>query len=475
MYVVPYLMGPPGSPFAKVGVELTDSIYVALNMRIMTRMGTVALDVLGDSDDFNRGTPFHARSETRSAASSATFPRTTRSGRSGAATAATRCSARSASRCASQAGSGKREGWLAEHMLILGLQSPQGETTYVAAAFPSACGKTNLAMLTPPRSFRRLERIRPSATTSRGCASDRTAGYGRSIPEAGYFGVAPGTNARSNPNAMKHGRARHDLHQRGDDAGRRRVVGGHGRRSSRGTHRLAGDDPGAAFGATGGASEQPLHHADDEQSRAVAARRRSRRACQSPRSSLAAVARPRFRWCLKPSIGTTASIWARPWVPRPPPPRPASGPGAPRSDGDAAVLRLQHGQITSRTGSPCGPRLKRSPKIFMVNWFSKDAGRIVSVARLRREYLRVLKWIVDRVDGRAAAEDKPVGLVPRTSDINLEGLEMASERLRAAMAIERDDWSAELRSQDEFFYRLDCELPREIEVQHETLAAAFEL
>jgi phosphoenolpyruvate carboxykinase (GTP) len=121
-----------------------------------------------------------------------------------------------------------------------------------------------------------------------------------------------------------------------------------------------------------------------------------------------------------------------------------------------------------------GPRLKRSPKIFMVNWFKKDAAGSFLWPGYG-ENLRVLKWIVDRVDGRAGAEDKPVGLVPRTSDINLEGLEMASERLRAAMAIERDDWSAELRSQDEFFYRLDCELPREIEVQHETLAAAFEL
>jgi len=121
-----------------------------------------------------------------------------------------------------------------------------------------------------------------------------------------------------------------------------------------------------------------------------------------------------------------------------------------------------------------GPRLKHSPKIFMVNWFKKDAAGSFLWPGYG-ENLRVLKWIVDRVDGRAGAEDTPVGLVPRTSDINLEGLEMASDRLRAAMAIERDDWSAELRSQDEFFNRLDCELPREIEVQHETLAAAFEL
>jgi len=201
MYVVPYLMGAHDSPFAKVGVELTDSVYVALSMRIMTRMGQIALDRLGTSDDFNRGLHSVADCDPERRFI-CHFPQddtiwSVGSGYGGNALLGKKCLAlRIASHQA------KTEGWLAEHMMLLEAVSPEGQTHYVAAAFPSACGKTNFAMLVPPAAFGGWK-IR---TIGDDIAWMRVGGDGRLYavnPELGYFGVAPGTNYRTNPNAMR--------------------------------------------------------------------------------------------------------------------------------------------------------------------------------------------------------------------------------------------------------------------------------
>ena len=200
MYIVPFLMGPEGSPFSKVGIEITDSVYVALNMGLMTRMGAVAMKQLGDSDDFTRG--LHARAELdMNRRFICHFPQdntiwSVGSGYGGNALLSKKCMAL---RLASA--QGRKEGWLAEHMLIVGIESPEGEVTYIAGAFPSACGKTNLAMIVPPARFKGWK----VWTVGDDIAWLRPGDDGRLYavnPEAGFFGVAPGTGRNSNPNAV---------------------------------------------------------------------------------------------------------------------------------------------------------------------------------------------------------------------------------------------------------------------------------
>ena len=471
MYVVPYLMGPEASEFARVGVELTDSVYVALNMRIMTRMGRVALDALGESDDFNRG--LHSTLDlSPKRRLICHFPEdnavwSVGSGYGGNALLSKKCFAL---RIASWLG--RREGWLAEHMLILGLESPRGDTTYVAAAFPSACGKTNLAMLMPPLSINGWRVF----TVGDDIAWLRVGKDGRLWavnPEAGYFGVAPGTSPRSNPNAMRI--VEHDtiftnvaLTPSGDvwwegigfeiPTG---TVDWQGRPCMPGSGQPAAH-PNSRFTAPMTNNPALSPHANDPRGVPISAIIFGGR-----RPTTVPLVLEAFDWnhgvYLGATMGseTTAAATGKVGVVRRDPMAMLPFCGYHIADYFAHWLAM-------------GPHLKHPPKVFMVNWFRKDADGTFLWPGYG-ENLRVLEWIVNRVAGRGGARDTPVGMMPGESDLNLEGLGISPDRLRAALAIKRDEWTAELQSQDEFFARLNCDLPREIEVQHETLSAAFEL
>ena len=471
MYVLPYLMGPPASPFARVGVELTDSVYVALNMRIMTRMGRVALETLGDSAGFNRG--LHCTLDLNPKQRLIChFPQdnavwSVGSGYGGNALLSKKCFAL---RIASWLG--RAEGWLAEHMLILGLQSPKGATKYVAAAFPSACGKTNLAMLTPPASFKGWKVF----TVGDDIAWLRVGPDGRLWainPEAGYFGVAPGTSARSNANAMRMVERdtiftnvaltpEHDVWWEGigfdSPSG---TMDWQGRPWTTKSGQPAAH-PNSRFTTPMSNNPALSPHATDPQGVPIdAIIFGGRRATTIP------LVLEAFDWnhgvYLGATMGSETTAAATGKV------------GMVRRD-PMAMLPFCGYHIADYFTHwlAMGSRLKHPPKLFMVNWFRKDdTGGFLWPGY--GDNLRILQWILERVDGGGGRQDTPVGLVPGRADLNLEGLQLAPDRVRAALAVSREEWSDELRSQDEFFYRLGCDLPREIEVQHEAAAAAFEL
>jgi phosphoenolpyruvate carboxykinase (GTP) len=465
MYVVPYILGPIDSPFAKVGVQLTDSIYVVLNMRIMTRMGRVALDLLGDSGHFNRG--LHCTLDLDPARRLIChFPQdnavwSVGSGYGGNALLSKKC-------FALRIGSyiGKREGWLAEHMLILGIESPQGEVTYVAAAFPSACGKTNLAMLRPPKS---LDGWRVF-TVGDDIAWMRVAPNGtlRAVnPDAGYFGVAPGTSLRSNPNAMEMVQRDtiftnvaitpdRDVWWEGMD---QEPVDGMVDWRGRPWQKASGDKaahPNSRFTAPMQNNPDLSTSADDPQGVPISAIIFGGR-----RASTIPLVFESFDWSHGVYLGATMGSET-----------------TAAADGQVGLVRRDPMAMLPFCGYnmgdyfahwlSIGERLRRPPRIFMVNWFRKDSdGSFLWPGY--SENMRVLKWITDRVRGRITADETPVGYVPIAADLDFTDLDMSNERFDQAMAINVDEWKKELDLQAEFFAGIGDALPPQFNEQLEAL------
>jgi phosphoenolpyruvate carboxykinase (GTP) len=472
MYVVPYVMGPIGSSFSKVGVELTDSIYVVLNMRIMTRMGKVALDMLGTSNDFNRGvhSTLDLSPERRFICH---FPQdntiwSVGSGYGGNVLLGKKC-------LALRIGSylGHQEGWLAEHMLILGVESPEGQVTYVAGAFPSACGKTNFAMLIPPQRFEgwRVFTVGDDIAWMRPGADGRLWAVN---PESGYFGVAPFTSPKSNAVAMRT-IARNtlftnvaltpegDVWWEGIDDSKEAPKGlldWQGRPWSAGGKDKAAH-PNSRFTAPMSNNPHLSKAANDPEGVPISAIIFGGR-----RASTVPLVMQSFNWTHGVYLGATMGSET-----------------TAAATGQVGVVRRDPMAMLPFCGYNMGDyfghwlkmrtRIEAPPKIFMVNWFRKgNDGSFLWPGY--GENMRVLKWIVERARGSVGAQETAVGWVPRPGDIDLSGLAIEGDRFRAATDINLDDWRTELESQREFFEQIGPTMPKPLKLQRELLLESIE-
>ncbi len=467
MYVIPYIMGPAFSSFSKVGIEVTDSIYVVLNMRIMTRMGKIAMDMLGDSPNFVRG--LHSKGtvdpEKRMICH---FPEdnaiwSINSAYGGNVLLGKKCFAL---RIASYLG--RKEGWMAEHMLILGIENPKGEIKYVTAAFPSACGKTNLAMMVPPESF--AKEGYKVWTVGDDIAWLRIGEDGRLWavnPEAGFFGVAPGTSMKSNPNALLTTKKNtiftnvaltenktvwwENMGVEAPD----KLIDWKGNEWTPGCGTKAAH-PNSRF--TAPACQCPSISSEWENPAGVPI---SAMIFGGRRAKVAPLVYQSFSWNHGVFVGATMASETT-----------AAATGA------VGVVRRDPMAMLPFIGYnvgdyfahwiEMGKKIPNPPAIFNVNWFrTDDNGKFIWPGF--GDNLRVILWILKRVAGEVDAVETPIGYLPKPEDIDLTGLDDINiDTIKELLSIDKETWAQEVKEQKEFLSKFD-RLPAEIKDEYEAL------